>query len=57
MRSTPPLSFSLVLTRETREGRPLLTVETEAIGDLRSTNKRKPSLVGFLGNRAGTRDF
>ncbi len=36
-------------TRETREGRPLLTVETEANGDSKSTNERGPSLVGLLG--------
>jgi hypothetical protein len=38
----PPLSFSLVVTRETREGWPLLTVVTEAIGDLKGTNERRP---------------
>jgi hypothetical protein len=32
-------------TRETREGRPLLTVETEANGHSKSTN---PSFVGSL---------
>jgi hypothetical protein len=36
-------------TRETREGWPLLTVETEVNGDLKSTNERGPSLVGSLG--------
>jgi hypothetical protein len=35
-------------TRETREGWPLLTVETEVNGDSKSTNKRGPSLVGSL---------
>jgi hypothetical protein len=38
-----------VLRRETREGWPLLTVETEANGDLSSTNERGPSLVWFFG--------
>jgi hypothetical protein len=47
----------IVLRRETREGRPLLAVETEANGDLWSTNERRPSLVGSLVCRAGTRDF
>ncbi len=35
-----------VKTRENREGRPLLTVETEVNGDSKSTNERGPSLVG-----------
>jgi hypothetical protein len=39
-----------MFTRETREGRPLLTVETEANGDSRSTYERNPSLVGSLGS-------
>ncbi len=34
--------------RETREGRPLPTVETEENGDSKSTNERDPSLVGSL---------
>jgi hypothetical protein len=34
-----------------------LTVVTEAIGDLRSTNERRPILVGLLGYHAGIRDF
>jgi hypothetical protein len=38
------------LTRETRQGRPLFTVETEANGDSRSTYERNPSLVGSLGS-------
>jgi hypothetical protein len=33
-------------TRETREGWPLLTVETELNGDSKSTKERGPSLVG-----------
>jgi len=35
--------------RETREGWPLLTVETEVNGDSESTNERGPSLVDPLG--------
>jgi hypothetical protein len=31
-------------SRETREGRPLLTVETEVKGDSKSTNERGPFL-------------
>jgi hypothetical protein len=34
--------IGLVLIRETREGWPLLTVETEVIGDSKSTNERGP---------------
>jgi hypothetical protein len=34
---------------ETREGWPLLTVETEVNGDSTRTNERGPSLVGSLG--------
>jgi hypothetical protein len=41
--------FSVVQTRETREGWPLLTVEIEVNGDSKSTNERDPSLVGSLG--------
>ncbi len=44
---------SCVLTRETREGLPLLTVETEINGDSKSTNERGPSLVGSLGLSCG----
>ncbi len=36
-------------TRETKKGGLPLSVETEANGDLRSTNKGGPSLVGLLG--------
>jgi hypothetical protein len=36
------------VTRDTREGWPLLTVEIEANGDSKSTNDRGPSLVGSL---------
>jgi hypothetical protein len=42
------VAFSRVRHRETREGWPLLTVETERNGDSRSTNERSPSLVGSL---------
>ena len=44
-------------TRETREGWPLLTLETEVNGDSRSTNERDSSLVGSLGSLCGARDF
>jgi hypothetical protein len=37
-------------TKATREGWPLLTVETEENGDSKSTNERGPSLVGSLGS-------
>jgi hypothetical protein len=36
-------------TIETREGRPLLTAETEVNGDSKSTNEMGPFLVGSLG--------
>jgi hypothetical protein len=36
-------------TRDTREGWPLLTIETEVNGDSKTTNERGPSLVGLLG--------
>ncbi len=38
-------------TRETREGLPLLTVETEVNGDSKtqSINERGPSMVGNVG--------
>ncbi len=49
--------YSIVgLIRETRKGRPLLTVETEVNGDSKSTNERGPSLVGSS-YRAETIDF
>jgi hypothetical protein len=35
--------------RETREGWPLLTVETEVNGDSKSTKESGPSLVGLQG--------
>ncbi len=37
--------MNTVLHRETREGWPLLTVETEVNGDSKNTNGRSPSLV------------
>jgi hypothetical protein len=37
-----------VIGRETKEGWPLLTVETEVNGDSKRTNERGPSLVGSL---------
>jgi hypothetical protein len=43
----------LVVVRETREGWPLLTIETEANGDSKSTNVN----VGSLAGHAGTSDF
>ncbi len=46
-----------MITRETREGWPLLSVETEAHGESRSTHERGPSLVGSLGSLCRTRDF
>ncbi len=36
--------------RLTRKGWPLVTIETEVNGDLKSTNKRGPSLAGSLGS-------
>ncbi len=41
--------INIETSRETREGWPLLTVETEVNGDSKSTNEKSPSLVGFLG--------
>ncbi len=41
--------MGVTLTREYKEGWPLLTVETEVNGDSKSTNKSCPSLVGLLG--------
>jgi hypothetical protein len=53
-RSSTKALFYFILpstgTRETREGWPLLTVETEANRDSHSTNERGPSLVGLLGS-------
>ena len=46
-----------VLTRETREGWPLLTVETEVNGDSKSTNERALYWLVRWACRAGTRDF
>ncbi len=44
-------------TRETREGWPLLTVETEANGDSWSIYERGPSLVGSLGSSCRYNSF
>jgi hypothetical protein len=49
----PPITFDLA--KETREGWPLLTVETDMHGDSKITNERGPSLAFF--RRAGTIDF
>ncbi len=46
-----------MLLRETREGWPLLTVETEVNGDSKSTNERGSSLVGSWGLSRQKRDF
>jgi hypothetical protein len=43
--------------RETRERWPLLTVETKANKNSRSTYERGPSLVGSLGRHAGKIDY
>jgi hypothetical protein len=40
--------FSNGVSRETREGWPLLTVETDVNGDSKNTNERNPFLVGSL---------
>ncbi len=40
------LYLCLQYTRETREGWPLLTVETKVNGDSKSRNERTPSLAG-----------
>ncbi len=52
--------FIILLTpRETREGRPLLTVETEVNGDSRSTNQMKEALplVDSLGSKCRYKRF
>jgi hypothetical protein len=41
-------TFVYVIIRKTRDGWPLLTVETEANWDSKSTNERGPSLVGLF---------
>jgi hypothetical protein len=46
-----------VENRNTREGWPLLTAETDVNGDSKRTNERGSSLVGSLGCRAGTGVF
>ncbi len=48
MGPTSFLNLRSVVTRETREGCPMPTVETEMNGDSKSTNKRGPSLVDSL---------
>jgi hypothetical protein len=47
------------ITRETRAGWPLLTVEIEVNGDSKSTNERGPSFLGWFAGLdvPGTRDF
>ncbi len=49
--------FNSVLPRETREGWPLLTVETEVNGDPKKTNDRGPHRMVCWTCRAGTIDF
>jgi hypothetical protein len=49
--------FARAGNRNTREGWPLMPVETELNGDPKSTNERDPSLVVCWACRAGTRDF
>jgi len=46
-----------VSPRETGEGWPLLTFQTEANGGLWSTNERCPSLVGSLGSSCRYKRF
>jgi hypothetical protein len=43
------ISYSTGWSRDTGEGLPLLTVETEAKGDLWSADETGPSLAGFVG--------
>ncbi len=43
-------SANMARTRETREGWPLLTVETDTNGDCQSTNESGPSQIGLLGS-------
>ncbi len=50
-------SSASIRNRETREGWPLLTVETEANRDSKSTNERGPSLVVRLSLHASTKGF
>ncbi len=50
--------LELAKTRETKDGWPLLAVETEVNGGSKSTNKRGcHSLLALWVCRAGTRDF
>jgi hypothetical protein len=46
-----------IRTRETREGWPLLTVESEANGDSKSTSERDPSSVDSLGSSCRYKRF
>jgi len=47
---SPCYKYCTVVTpRETREGWPLLTCETEVNGDSKRANEMDPSLVGLLG--------
>jgi hypothetical protein len=47
----PPIpGAERIVARETREGWPLLSVETEANGDLWSTNERGSSFAGSFGS-------
>jgi hypothetical protein len=52
-----PIDSLSVTPREAREGWPLLIVEAEANGVLRSTNERGPSLVGSFGSACRYRRF
>ena len=46
----PLLGDNRLITRVTREGRPLMTFETEVNGDSMSTDERGPFSVGSLGS-------
>jgi hypothetical protein len=46
-----------IVARETREGWPLLTIETESNWALWSTNERGPSLVGSFGSSCQYKRF
>ncbi len=51
------VSHTLIGTRETREGWPLLAVETEVNGESENTNERGPSLGGSLGLSCRYKNF
>jgi hypothetical protein len=53
---SPNLLWS-VITRETRKGWPLQTVETDANGDSECTYDRGPALVGSLGSSCRYKRF